>query len=87
MRALCSIGDFEELERFSRQKKSPIGYEVRIDELSLYPKYLIVGVFSHLQKCAYNMGIEKKLLNISRSVQQKNDFYSTLRSSMYFVNV
>jgi hypothetical protein len=27
LRALCAIGDFEELERFSRQKKSPIGYE------------------------------------------------------------
>ena len=27
---LCAIGDFEELERFSRQKKSPIGYEVYI---------------------------------------------------------
>jgi hypothetical protein len=27
LRALCFIGDFEELERFSRQKKSPIGYE------------------------------------------------------------
>jgi hypothetical protein len=27
VRGLCAIGDFEELERFSRQKKSPIGYE------------------------------------------------------------
>ena len=28
IRGLASVGDFEELERFSKQKKSPIGYEV-----------------------------------------------------------
>ena len=30
IRALSAIGDYEELERFSRQRKSPIGYEVRL---------------------------------------------------------
>ncbi len=28
IRGLAFIGDYEELERFSKQKKSPIGYEV-----------------------------------------------------------
>ncbi len=29
LRGLAHIGDYEEMERFSRQKKSPIGYEVK----------------------------------------------------------
>lgn len=28
IRGLAAIGDYAELERFSKQKKSPIGYEV-----------------------------------------------------------
>ena len=28
VRGLAAVGDYEELERFSKQKKSPIGYEV-----------------------------------------------------------
>ena len=32
MRGLADVANFEELERFSKQKKSPIGYEVEIDE-------------------------------------------------------
>jgi hypothetical protein len=35
---LGAIGDYEELEKFSRQKKSPIGYEVR---------YLIFSVYTY----------------------------------------
>ena len=30
IRALAESGDYEELEKFSKQKKSPIGYEVRV---------------------------------------------------------
>lgn len=29
IRALAEVGDYEELEKFSKQKKSPIGYEVK----------------------------------------------------------
>ena len=35
------MGDFEELDRFSRQKKSPIGYEVRVAVYAL----VILSVF------------------------------------------
>lgn len=28
IRGLAEVGDYEELEKFSKQKKSPIGYEV-----------------------------------------------------------
>ena len=43
IRGIVEIPDFEELERFSKQKKSPIGYEVLLLHIKI--ELIIISLY------------------------------------------
>lgn len=65
LRALASVSNFEEIERFSKQKKSPIGYEVIPKETLLPIPPLII---SHLLMFAWRRTDLGKQSNIFHAV-------------------
>ena len=88
IRALAQVGDYEELEKFSKQKKSPIGYEVKCFWLSLYTilKSCIpmTKLYSLLPEFALNMGIVGKHLNILQDAHQSpNSNYTWKLSKLW----
>lgn len=79
LRGLAIIGDYDEIERFSRQKKSPIGYEVstELTEDRDVCNYVRPCPVSHLQRSVSNMGTAGRPSNTCKRLRQSKGSNST----------
>lgn len=91
IRGLASIDDYEELERFSKQKKSPIGYEAScmcmcVECIYVYACYLTLKWPSHnspLLRCVFSVEIKEKLPSTSPNVYLRFGITCTYGLSKY----
>ena len=73
IRGLADIPDFEELERFSKQKKSPIGYEVFLLHV-MHENDLInlhISSHSHLLRYVWIVAATKRLSSTFQRLLQR----------------